>query len=1167
MPADNARIPASFWWLNLTQFLGAFNDNVFRFLIVFFVVAQDGETGAFQETKIVTITAAIFVVPFLLFSHAGGVLADRYGKRQIILILKYVELFIMLAGLVGLWLGKDWLLYVLLFAMCAQSAFFGPSKYGIIPEIAPPERLSRANGYLAAASYLAIILGTFWPTFFLRNLFAQNFLALSVFCVAIAVFGVLVSHRIVRTPAAGRADSRFTPLFVVDIFKTVGSLRTNRYLLLAVLALAYFLFLAAFFQQNLMIYGSKCLRIGFQQSGYLFPLAAVGIGLGAMTAGRLSGRNIEIGIVPIGALGLTAGALILAWPMLTLPGALLMIFLTGVGAGMFEVPLSAFVQHASATNRRGEVLACVNFLSFLGAAISAGLIYLLQETFGLSSNRCFLIIGALTGVLAVGTLIVLPDFFVRFVGVVLIRLFYRLTIRGEAHLPPEGGALLVANHVTWVDPLLIMATTQRRIRFVMARDALARNWLRPILRLMHVIPISPNDPPRQIVAALNDARRSLNEGRLVCIFAEGAISRNGNMRGFRPGFERIVRDTNHPVIPIHIGGGWGSIFSYYHGQLLASLPRRIPYPISILFGEPRPATVTADELRLRILELSVESVNLRKRRVRVLPARFVRAARRNWFRPAIVDTTGRRLTFGQTLTAAVALAGEMDGITRGQKMIGILLPASAGGALTNVAVTLLGKVAVNLNFTASSEALRSAIRQCEIRTIVSSAAFPEKLPGLGRFDGLVMLEDLSARIGPGGKAKAALKSALLPTRLLMRGAMPRPDDLATVIFSSGSTGDPKGVMLSHHNVLSNIESFQAVLRFTRQERMGAILPLFHSFGFTTTLWCPLVTGFEVFYHPNPLDGAKIAEMAREHRLTILLSTPTFLLSYMRRAKPEDFRSLRALVVGAEKLKKPLADAFHERFGIRLAEGYGATELSPVVAVNIPDVSRDGVTQVGTKEGSVGHPLPEMAVKVVDPETRVTLKTGQEGALLVKGPNVMMGYLNDPKKTAEVLQDGWYDTGDLARIDEDGFVFILDRLSRYSKIGGEMVPHVAIEEKLCQALGTMNQAVWVTSAADEKKGEQLVVFFADEAGTAEKLFEIAKASDLPNLWKPKRENFVRIEVMPTLGSGKLDLRRMREMAREFVAGKPTLVERVAGKILGKPRGNDLVLRTSRSRMLP
>ncbi len=1148
------RVPRSFVWLNITQFLGAMNDNVFKLLVVFLLVTELG----MNETTVVSTASIVFVVPFLLFSHAAGVLADRLSKRDIVVAAKGMEVAVMALGCVAVYFRQTWALYAILFLMCTQSAFFGPSKYGIIPELVPTEKLSKANSFLVGLSYLAIIIGTFIPSYLLLRWLDRDFMLLGYFCVGVAVLGLLASMRISRTPRAG-AGGKFTLKFPLELWRTLMSLRSDKYLLLSVVAIGYYLFLGGFIQQNAIVYGKESLGLDWIASGYLFPVAALGIGLGAVLAGKMSGRNIEFGVVPIGAIGLTLCCIAFAFvpseltgraawlgrlndvPVLSLlkfttKPVVWVLFLLGVSSGFFVVPLNAFIQYRSPAKRLGEILALSNFLSFVGVAVSAGVFYLLHGVLKLSTRHCFVVVGVLTGVLAVVTVRTLPDFLTRFVVVVVTKLFYRIDVHGLENLPLDGPALMVSNHVTWVDALLISAVQQRRIRFVMAREIAEYRPTRWLFRLMRVIPVSPKDPPRQIVASLQEARNALDEGYLVCIFAEGAITRTGNMRGFRPGLERIVKGTDYPIVPVYIGGAWGSIFSYFGGRLLSRLPRRIPYPTTLQIGRPMPATSSTSEVRTAVLELSGRYFDLRKAQRRTLGWQVINQARLHWGRQAAWDTTGKSVTSGRLLTGALVLKEVFAKLTAGQEMVGLLLPSCVGGAVSNVALTLMGKVPVNLNFTASREAIQSAVRQCEIKTVIASKKLIEKLPDFEVPEGTVYIEDLAAQVTGAAKLRALLKARFAPARSLGDFAERGPDDLATIVFSSGSTGEPKGVMLSHHNVISNIEACCQVYHFTHKDRMCAVLPFFHSFGFTVTLWCPLVRGFGVYYHPNPLDGATIATMARDNRLTLLLSTPTFLLAYIRRAKKEDFATLRLVVTGAEKLKTRVADSFEKKFAIRPLEGYGATELSPVAAVNVPNVTIDRVTHVGTKEQSVGHPIPGMTMKVVDPESAVELPEGEEGLLLAKGPNVMRGYLRKPEKTAEVLRDGWYSTGDIARIDKDGFVFLLDRMSRYSKIGGEMVPHLAIEEILIEALGTIGQCVFVTGAPDERKGEQLVVLYTPEAGDPDRLFAILKESDLPNLWKPRRENYFEIDELPQLGSGKLDLKAMRGLARDFVENR-------------------------------
>jgi len=393
----------------------------------------------------------------------------------------------------------------------------------------------------------------------------------------------------------------------------------------------------------------------------------------------------------------------------------------------------------------------------------------------------------------------------------------------------------------------------------------------------------------------------------------------------------------------------------------------------------------------------------------------------------------------------------------------------------------------------------------------------------------------------GEKLTALLMAWLLPVDLIERTLgcerKARLDDLATVIFSSGSTGEPKGVMLSHYNVGSNIEQMGQVFDFDRNDRLLGVLPFFHSFGFTATLGLPGVLGLGVAFHPNPLDAKVIGQLVRDYAVTFLLGTPTFLQIYMRGCAPGDFGSLRIVVAGAEKLPERLAAAFEERFGIRPLEGYGCTECAPVVAVNRADFRSAGFRQVGAKRGTVGVALPGQCVRIVDPMTFEPLPVGQAGLLLVRGPNVMRGYLQQPEKTAEVLRDGWYVTGDIATLDEDGFLQITDRLSRFSKIGGEMVPHIKVEEKLHELTGLTEHSFVVTSAADEKKGERLLVLYKVNDATLQACLEKLAQCDLPNLWKPRADAFFHVDAFPVLGSGKLDLRKVKELAMQLAARTP------------------------------
>ncbi|MGH9666518.1 MAG: AMP-binding protein, partial [Bryobacteraceae bacterium] len=484
----------------------------------------------------------------------------------------------------------------------------------------------------------------------------------------------------------------------------------------------------------------------------------------------------------------------------------------------------------------------------------------------------------------------------------------------------------------------------------------------------------------------------------------------------------------------------------------------------------------------------------------------------------MADSTGRELNYGQALTGSLLLAAWVRRHLPAEEKIAVLLPASVAGALVNVGITLAGRVPVNLNFTAGREAMACACRQCGIRTVVTSQAFLGKAK-IEAPAGTVFVEDIFKAAGKMRRLTAAVAARLLPARRLVP-QMPAPDSLATVIFSSGSTGQPKGVMLSHFNLLSNIDAMAQVFWVGEGDRIVGVLPLFHSFGFTATVWFPLLTGCGAIYHPNPTDAKTIGKLVEKYRGTFLLATPTFCAQYTARCTREEFASLRFILAGAEKLREPVAKAFREKFGMDLLEGYGCTEMAPVVAVNIPDFEAGKDTQVGNKPGTVGHPLPGVSVRIVDPATREPLPPNQEGLLLLRGPNRMLGYLGQPERTAEVLEDGWYVTCDLATVDEDGFLRITDRLSRFSKIGGEMVPHLKVEEAIGQVIGDCPCAV--TGIPDERRGERLVALYTHPDLTPQQLWQALSDAGLPRLCLPKLENIHEVASLPALGSGKLDL---------------------------------------------
>jgi len=533
---------------------------------------------------------------------------------------------------------------------------------------------------------------------------------------------------------------------------------------------------------------------------------------------------------------------------------------------------------------------------------------------------------------------------------------------------------------------------------------------------------------------------------------------------------------------------------------------------------------------------------MEERREMVLPRKFLRMCRANQRRVKIADSSRVELTGAGLLTRSLVLRRLLrrEVLEADEQYVGLLLPPTVAAVVANAALSLDRRIAVNLNYTVSGDVMNTCIGQCGIRHVLTSRRVMEKLD-LEIDAELVYLEDFKGKVNVKDGLIALAQARLVPVWLLERRlglTKIDPDDVLTVIFTSGSTGMPKGVMLTYRNVGTNIAAFNSIIRLGRRDVLLGILPLFHSFGYTVTLWTALTLEPMVVYHYSPLEAQAIGKLCRAHGVTILIATPTFLRSYLRRCRPEDFAAMEVVITGAERLPVELAEAFENKFGIRPIEGYGATELSPVVAVNVPPQRAPGASEEGCREGTIGRPLPGISAKVVDLETGEDLGVGESGMLLVSGPNVMKGYLGRPELTAEVIRDGWYVTGDVAEIDAEGFIRITGRLSRFSKIGGEMVPHVRVEEEIARLLELDEEAgtsLVVTAVPDPNKGERLIVLHTGLSKSPEAICRGLSQRGLPPIWIPSPESFRQIDAIPVLGTGKADLKRVQEVAlREFSA---------------------------------
>jgi acyl-[acyl-carrier-protein]-phospholipid O-acyltransferase/long-chain-fatty-acid--[acyl-carrier-protein] ligase len=1138
----------SFWALILTQFQGAFSLNVLRYLLSFMVLGM-GLNEARRNTLVSLITL-LFFVALVLFSMAGGYLADRYSKRQVTVATKVIEIAVMglailalsasqqshLRHAVDLWrhpvlLFTEFpLALAVLFIIAIEAALFGPSKYGLLPELLPEKWLSWGNGVIELGTFLAIISGAM-AAGWLAKVFAGREQYAGGILVGLACLGLLSSLAIAKVPAAS-PEKKFRANFVAELWDEMRLIRPDRTLWLAVIGNTYFWFLGTLFLQTVLVYGSDFLHLSSDRNALLDAALALGIGVGSLLAGYLSGNKIEYGLIPLGAFGMTLMAALVGGIPHTFASAIVVLAGLGIFGGFFAVPVNALIQHRPAAERKGGVIAAANLLSFVAGAAASGVYFALTRFAHLNARGVFLAAAVITLVGTIYVLYLLPDWFLRLLLFFATRTIYRIKIIGRDNVPEKGGALFVCNHLSFVDAALLMAATDRPIRFLMFQGIYDMPTLKPFARMMRAIPISSELRPRDMIRSLRTASDAIRDGEIVCIFAEGQITRIGQMLPFRRGMERIIKGIEAPIVPVNLHGVWGSIFSFERNRFLWKIPRRIPYPVTVSFGAWLPPAAGSAEVRQAVQELESAAWAGDHDPRRTLDRGVVRTARRYPWRFASGDARVPKMRYAGLLVKTIFVARRLAPLWKDQEMVGMLLPPSVGGALVNYAASLLGRIPVNLNYTASNEIVASCARQCNLQTVITSKAFLERFPKIEIPGRTILLEDALANPGVGERITALLMAWTLPYRMLKMALGARQqtsDDLATVIFSSGSTGDPKGVMLTHHNVIANIRQVTQVFMLNADDKILGILPFFHSFGFTIGLWMPAVYGVGVVFHPNPLDATSISELVAKYSVTFLVATPTFLQAYMRRCLPEHFGSLQYVLVGAEKLPQRVSLAFEDAFGLRPLEGYGCTECSPVVAVNGPDFRAPGFRQAGSRRGTIGQPLPGVSVRIVNPDTGQPLGINQPGMLLVKGPNVMKGYLGKPEKTAEVLREGWYTTGDIASQEDDGFLTITDRLSRFSKIGGEMVPHIKVEEKLHELAGIADQLFTVTAIPDEKKGERLIVLHTLTEDKLAPVLEKLAESDLPALWKPRKDQFFHVDALPYLGSGKLDQRALKAQA--------------------------------------
>lgn len=1149
MDMSTTRDPYAIGYSAGMNFLSSFNPALFCSFAALLIFHECPLFGKLSTH--VLLVFAVLAVPMVLAGAPVQYWTARYSCRNVVILSRAAETLTMLLGSVCILLVKHLgalplLLIVLLLGI--EYTIYRPAlkcytvwavRKGLLPWASAGTESAGflgigSGGVIAVATFMIAKenSGAFWPA---------------------GIYGALVSFYSLILATRLNPDQAVNPkLKIMELpgawLETFRKQARFRELVLTGIGESYV------FGALILIASMTVQYIGTQFSAsqgeplqlfLLMPSGVFGSMAGCLVAGWRSRGNMEIGLVPPATLAMA----ILCFLVGTLPyysdmyieSGLLFLLLMGIGffSGLILVPMQAYQQYFVSKEHRPAYFAWFYVPFGLGLIGAMGLSYLMFY-YQIPIFRVTLALSIVTFALSIITFVLMPQFLLRMLMKILLATLYRLRIFGRNKIPEEGPALLAANSASFVDIFFISACTTRPIRFMM-HERNFQNWfMRPLYKAAGFLEV-PAGKPKRLKQLLDKTREALRNGELVCVFPEGDITRNGLMSEFKDGLSFLLPDdVDVPILPLRIGMTWGSIFSCYYGKFKLRKPNELPHPATVTIGDPVRRDISAYELRIVLTELGAETELVAGPQERPFHAQFTFLAKRfPSFRQVWEYGTDYRKSIGNRdlLVRTIRLSRYLRQISEDEtEYIGMMLPNGIDAVMTLLGIQMSDRIPAVMNYTASLEAVRSMIAKTGLKHIVTSRAFVEKQK-LTVLPEMIFLEDFMTELTSWGrKLLWSLTTMILNTRVLTKLVSPESwqdvNRCAVVIFSSGSTGIPKGIMLSHHNITCNASSVISITGWTRKDTILGNLPIFHSFGLNVCLWLPLIVGSRTIMIPNPLDASTAGRALKEQKVTILMITPGFLQTYMRRCDADVFKTLRLTVAGAEKLRSDIARKYLDLTGLEIVEGYGCTELSPVVAFNVANSLMELGTVAG-RLGSIGQAIPGICAKIVDPNTFELKPENTDGLLVVKGANVMLGYLGDPKKTGEVIRDGWYITGDIARMDRNGSISITGRFSRFTKIAGEMIPHELVEREINNILHPDEQLIAVAGGEDSKRGEKLIVFYKkDGQVNPDELIRKLRGANIPNLWIPKRENFVEVEQIPQLGSGKLDLARLSKMAEEF-----------------------------------
>jgi acyl-[acyl-carrier-protein]-phospholipid O-acyltransferase/long-chain-fatty-acid--[acyl-carrier-protein] ligase len=1121
--------------LFIAQFFGAFNDNVFKNALVIFITYKIGQESGVNPQILVTLVAFLFILPFFLFSALAGQIADKFDKAQIAKIIKFIEIFLMSFAIVGFYTKNLPLLMSVLFAMGMHSAFFGPVKYGILPQLLKKDEIIAGNGLISSATFISILLGTIIGGLLILQ--ESGVLILAFIMILASLLGFSSSFFIPKTGSQDNFKISFN-IFSQSL-KIIAQAKQNRRIFLSIIGISWFWFIGATFLAQFPNFTKNILFGNNEIVTLLLTVFSIGIALGSLICNRLLKGEVSAIYAPISLILISIFTIDLYFSSLSLvhfdenlvdfaafvkSGANLRIladfFLIAIASGVYIVPLYAIIQSESEDENRARIIAALNIFDS-GFMVCSAIFTVILLKLNFTIAQIFLAIAFVNFIVVVYVCKLLPDALPKSILRAIFKALYKVEIKGlENYRNASGNVVIVANHTSFLDAALIATFLPDKFSFAVDTQIATRWYFKPFFKMADIFPIDPTNP-----MAVKSMINLVKQGKRLMIFPEGRITMTGTLMKVYSGPAVIAQKADAMIIPIRIDGAQYSPFSRLKGRVriklfpkitLTVMPaQKLSAPDDVGASEKR--NILANKLYDLMTELVFETSNYKK----TLFSSLIDAAKINGFSHKIIeDFTFKSLNYRGLIAKSFGLGLVFEKISKPKEFVGVLLPNSNVTAVTFFALHAFSRIPTMLNFSSGVSNLLASAKTADLKTIITSRNFIEKakmedviLEFEKQGQKIVYLEDLAQKTGFFTKIYAFFTSFTPESFYKIKNKKYQDANLpCVVLFTSGSEGSPKGVVLSHKNIQANRCQLSSKIDFGPKDIVFNALPMFHSFGLTGGTLLPILSGVKTFFYPSPLHYKIVPELIYSTNATILFGTNTFLNGYARFAHNYDFYSLRYVFAGAEKVFDETRKIWAEKFGVRILEGYGATETSPIISVN---------TAMQNKAGSVGKAVPSINIKL---EEVAGIDDGKR--LIVQGSNVMLGYLlADNPGVLQATKNNEYDTGDIVFVDDEGYIFIKGRAKRFAKIAGEMVSLTAVEANLSKLWP--NNACAVVALPDDKKGEQIILLTEKKDAQRSDISTFFKENGLSELAVPK--SIIYVDKVPLLGTGKVDYVEVRAIA--------------------------------------